>query len=337
MENSPGLKILNLACLSGLGILLACSSSTHSESSYQREEGVYQVKIDNSSDEVWQETLALKVSDLMAYIQRTWKGEGQIEAHIQQPFIEVGEIIPELENADMAVTLARKRVSDIANILPNLELKGMELDRIRDRLHRMDQFLMEKEITFNHIRIFVEEKKVRAVSKKELDKALRDLPQIALPSDGLAREVRGLKIDLNSAKLTLSTQQELIEAYQAKLASQEILELEMRQVIQTQDLALAQSERYKQLLQDDIFHLELQRDLLRQEFDSIRIHLDLEKAQTYLQIGSELYEEINIVKRKKYKRELASLALRYFRKAESCNCLTPDQEKIYTLLENKKY
>ena len=337
MENSPRLNVSIIACLTGLGIFVACTSNPHNGSSFETEEGIYQVKIDESSDHIWQETLALKVSDLMAYIERTWKGEGRIEERIQQPYIEVREIIPELENADMAVTLARKRVSDIADILPNLELKGLELDRIRDRLHRMDQFLMEKEITFNHIRIFVEEKRVSALSKQELDKALRDLPQIALPSDGLAREVKGLKNDLNSAKLTLSTQQELIEAYQAKLASQEVLELEMRQVIQTQDLALAQSERYKQLLQDDIFHLELQRDLLRQEFDSIRIFMDQEKANAYLQIAEELFEEIKVVKRKKYKRELASLALRYFRKAEFCNCLTPSQEDAYTILENKKY
>ncbi|MEM6630481.1 MAG: hypothetical protein AAF694_12455 [Bacteroidota bacterium] len=318
-----------------LGITLGCSSNSHKDSAFKTEEGVYQVSIDPTSDIVWQETLALKVSDLMAYIERTWKGEGRIEASIQQPYIEVREILPELENADFAVTLARKRVSDIEEILPNLRLEGLELDRIRDRLHRMDQFLMEKEITFNQLRLFVEDKHVRALPKKELERALRDLPQIALPKGGLAHEVKGLKNDLNSAKLTLSTQEELIEAYRAKLATQEVLEMEMRKVIQTQDIALAQSERYKQMLQDDIFHLELQRDLMVQEFDSIRIHLDQEKAATYLQLAEELYEEMGIVKRKKYKRELAKLALRYFRKAEPCNCLSSSQEEIYSLLEKK--
>ena len=322
MKNSPQLNVWILICLPVLGSMVSCVQKPCEDRLTQGPEELVKVKTTVEYSDVWQASLAEKVSDLIGFVENTWQHEARVDRILKGEGTSIQVILPELKEADMSITFARRRVMEIADLIQHLELTPVASDRMRDRLRKLDGFLMKKEVYFNRLKTRLEENPdVSFISQtKPIVKSPRFLEISDM--DHFEAELNGLQQDLYSTQSQVKDQQGMLESFQSVVDSQEILRWEMKQAIRMKDLALDQSDEYKEKLRKDIHSLENQRLQLKKDLESLQIETKRAKAEIYLQTANELFLEMGEIKGKKNRQSIGKLALDFYEKAKACECLS---------------
>ena len=322
MKNSQRLNVCVSLSVAMMATFIGCTQGPCEDRISQREEDLVRVKGTLTYDDAWQEPLADKLSDLLGFIENTWELEARLENGLHDEHFSSQVALSELRNVDMFITLARKRVTEIDGLVDGLSLNSIASDRMRDRLRRLDRFLMQKEVLFNELRTQIEDNPDVSFTSQPYKPHLPGIYSTDLnDSESIENELNGLQMDLFSAQNQLTLQQTLLDSILTKMDSQEVVTTEMRHIIRLKEMALIQSDSYRANLRKDIGKLEKQRMDLIAELQDLEQATKLGKAEIFLNVADDLFLQLEDVKGKKNKELLSKLALDFYEKSKSCDCL----------------
>jgi len=330
------MKYLTLYLIAPIGLyLMSCGKSDTAKQLEACQEEVARLQTTIGDRRNAHQTFNDKMSDLIAYVEKTWREESQFKEWIQDPAVDEQTIQDKLDAMDLVISNARKRVEELQVIMKDEEYPIFDKDRIEERLMSLDGILLDKQNFFIDIQATVSAKNgdlggIKAAYRS----AQKELPTFQLEDDPMIAELSSLREVVQEAEMTITYQSQLLNDYERKLQAANQAKASIKATLNQKDELLEEVGKQREQLAAEVRDLNMQKMRLNAQMDSTRRALIIETATAYKEILVDLVSEVEVLKKKKDKRKIVELAQTYYSKAAPCNCVETElSDQLYELEE----